>query len=98
LNTKAQIIVMPRLGTISPWSSKASDILHLCGLEKIKRIERGIIYHFDRSVTDKKAVLSVIKPDRNLAGFLRLWFHLALVDPHNAQNVQILRRLTPHSV
>jgi phosphoribosylformylglycinamidine synthase len=31
-NTKAQIIVMPRLGTISPWSSKASDILHLCGL------------------------------------------------------------------
>jgi phosphoribosylformylglycinamidine synthase len=28
-NTKAQIIVMPRLGTISPWSSKASDILHL---------------------------------------------------------------------
>jgi hypothetical protein len=38
LNTKAQIIVMPRLGTISPWSSKASDILHLCGLEKIKRI------------------------------------------------------------
>jgi phosphoribosylformylglycinamidine synthase len=60
LNTKAQIIVMPRLGTISPWSSKASDILHLCGLEKIKRIERGIIYHFDRSVTDKKAVLSVI--------------------------------------
>jgi hypothetical protein len=34
----------------------------------------------------------------NLAGFLRLWFHLALVDPHNAQNVQILRRLTPHSV
>jgi hypothetical protein len=60
LNTKAQIIVIPRLGTISPWSSKASDILHLCGLEKIKRIERGIIYHFDRSVTDKKAVLSVI--------------------------------------
>jgi phosphoribosylformylglycinamidine synthase len=46
LNTKAQIIVMPRLGTISPWSSKASDVLHLCWLEKIKRIERGIIYHW----------------------------------------------------
>jgi phosphoribosylformylglycinamidine synthase len=40
--------------------SQSCDILHLCGLEKIKRIERGIIYHFDRSVTDKKAVLSVI--------------------------------------
>lgn len=59
-NTKSQIIIIPRLGTISPWSSKASDILHLCGLTSISRIEHGIIYHFDQAITDKKAVLLVI--------------------------------------
>ena len=39
-----QLISIPRPGTISPWSSKATDIAHACGLEKIKRIERGICY------------------------------------------------------
>ena len=37
------LIVIPRLGTISPWSSKASDIIHNSGLNKITRIERGVI-------------------------------------------------------
>ena len=36
--------VLPRLGTISPWASKATDIAHNCGLYGIKRIERGIEY------------------------------------------------------
>ncbi len=36
--------VMPRAGTISPWSSKATDIAHQCGLTQIRRIERGIQY------------------------------------------------------
>jgi len=36
--------VMPRLGTRSPWSSKATDILHACGLETVERVERGIRY------------------------------------------------------
>jgi phosphoribosylformylglycinamidine synthase len=37
-------IVAPRPGTISPWSSKATDIAHTCGLTVIKRIERVIAY------------------------------------------------------
>lgn len=37
-------LVVPRLGTISPWSSKASDIAHNCGLEQVLRVERGIWY------------------------------------------------------
>jgi phosphoribosylformylglycinamidine synthase len=37
-----QYIVAPRPGTISPWSSKATDIAHICGLQQIKRIERAI--------------------------------------------------------
>lgn len=39
-----KIIVIPRLGTTSPWSSKASDIAHISGLKKVRRIERGLIY------------------------------------------------------
>ena len=33
--------VVPRLGTISPWSSKATDILAHCGMDTVRRIERG---------------------------------------------------------
>jgi phosphoribosylformylglycinamidine synthase len=38
-------LVTPRLGTISPWSSKATDIARRCGLGKVERIERGIAYY-----------------------------------------------------
>tara|TARA_B110000858_G_scaffold141288_1_gene160358 strand:- start:8357 stop:12274 length:3918 start_codon:yes stop_codon:yes gene_type:complete len=37
-------VVVPRPGTISPWSSKASDILHNCGLATIDRVERGTLF------------------------------------------------------
>ncbi|MDQ3365525.1 MAG: phosphoribosylformylglycinamidine synthase, partial [Myxococcota bacterium] len=36
--------VTPRIGTTSPWSSKATDIAHVCGLASITRIERAIEY------------------------------------------------------
>jgi phosphoribosylformylglycinamidine synthase len=38
-------LVVPRPGTISPWSSKATDIAHNSGLDKVRRIERGIAYY-----------------------------------------------------
>ncbi|MBQ8708059.1 MAG: phosphoribosylformylglycinamidine synthase [Succinivibrionaceae bacterium] len=38
-------LVTPRPGTISPWSSKATDIARNCGLEKVRRLERGIAYY-----------------------------------------------------
>jgi phosphoribosylformylglycinamidine synthase len=41
-SSTAMFLVTPRLGTISPWSSKATDIIHNCGLTKVTRIERGI--------------------------------------------------------
>jgi len=37
-------LVVPRIGTQSPWSSKATDIAHNCGLVGVRRIERGIAY------------------------------------------------------
>jgi phosphoribosylformylglycinamidine synthase len=38
-------LVVPRIGTISPWSSKATDIARQCGLAGVRRIERGTAYH-----------------------------------------------------
>jgi len=40
-------LVVPRPGTISPWSSKATDIARNCGLSSVRRLERGIAYHVD---------------------------------------------------
>ena len=39
-----RILVTPRIGTESPWSSKATDIVRVCGLTSIDRVERGTLY------------------------------------------------------
>ena len=39
------LLVVPRLGTQSPWSSKATDIAHRCGMDRVSRIERGVVFH-----------------------------------------------------
>jgi phosphoribosylformylglycinamidine synthase len=39
------ILVTPRPGTISPWSSKATDIAHNCGLSQVVRLERGLAFY-----------------------------------------------------
>ncbi len=41
------LYVVPRVGTISPWSTKATDIAHICGLNNIIRIERGIEFQVE---------------------------------------------------
>ena len=41
----SMILVTPRPGTISPWSTKATDIAHNCGLQTVLRIERGVVYY-----------------------------------------------------
>ncbi len=38
------LLVTPRLGTVSPWSSKATDIARNCGLSAVRRIERGVAW------------------------------------------------------
>ncbi len=57
-------IVTPRLGTISPWSSKATDIAHNCGLDKVARLERGIIFTLHSSAEIQEAVLLPFLHDR----------------------------------
>ncbi|WP_438482450.1 phosphoribosylformylglycinamidine synthase [Oleiharenicola lentus] len=44
------LVITPRPGTISPWSSKATDIAHICGLANIKRLERVVVYTLSLSV------------------------------------------------
>ena len=44
-DTLQRLLVIPRLGTISPWSTKATDIAQHCGLSKVMRIERGVVYY-----------------------------------------------------
>lgn len=51
--------VVPRLGTISPWSSKATEIIQRCGLQAVRRVERGMCFKFtcsNQSVTDLKRI------------------------------------------
>ncbi len=41
-----RVMVSPRPGTLSPWSSKATEILHHCGLSAVTRVERGVCFQF----------------------------------------------------
>ncbi len=53
-----QFLVIPRLGTLSPWASKATDIARHCGLPQVHRIERGVRY--------------TVVPERRLIGTQKL--------------------------
>jgi len=73
-------LVVPRPGTISPWSTKATDILRNCGLAHLGRIERGIVYYFDAESIDQgwtplvhDRMTQAILPDVNEAA--RLFEH-----------------------
>jgi phosphoribosylformylglycinamidine synthase len=58
------LVVAPRPGTISPWSSKATDIARVCGLDFIARIERGIQYELDGALTVPLTTLGTALHDR----------------------------------
>ncbi len=45
------LLVVPRFGTISPWSSKATDIARSCGLQAVNRIERGVAWYVELDST-----------------------------------------------
>jgi phosphoribosylformylglycinamidine synthase len=44
---KSLFLVIPRIGTISPWASRATDIANNCGLSSVLRIERGIAFYVE---------------------------------------------------
>ncbi len=53
-------LVVPRTGTISPWSSKATDIVHNCGLAQVQRVERGIAYRLELPETADAELLQQV--------------------------------------
>ena len=90
----ARFLVVPRLGTISPWSSKATDVARNCGLSAIRRIERGIEYTISGDIADEAALLACLH-DRMTETVLRAGqdasklFHRA--DPKPLSSVDILK-------
>jgi len=50
------VLVVPRPGTISPWSTKATDIAHNCGLADVKRIERGVAYYIQANDLSQQVI------------------------------------------
>jgi phosphoribosylformylglycinamidine synthase len=68
------LLVVPRFGTVSPWSSKATDIAHVCGLQRVRRIERGIAWYVasSRPLTDSDwAAVGALLHDRMTESVLR---------------------------
>jgi phosphoribosylformylglycinamidine synthase len=61
------ILVVPRAGTISSWSSKATDIARVCGLDAVSRIERGILHRLHSTQplgAERLAALAAVLFDR----------------------------------
>ena len=57
-----RLLVTPRLGTVSPWSSKATDIAHVCGLKAVRRLERGTAYVIEAEAPLTEAELRALGP------------------------------------
>src|ERR1043165_7260389 len=58
-----ELVVMPRCGTISPWSSKATDIARVCGLDAVRRIQRGIVWTLEtQQMLDASQLRELAKP------------------------------------
>ncbi|MBO2670323.1 phosphoribosylformylglycinamidine synthase [Shewanella algae] len=53
------LFVTPRPGTISPWSSKATDIAQNCGLKQVKRLERGLAYYVESDALSSEQLKSL---------------------------------------
>ncbi|OGT72947.1 MAG: phosphoribosylformylglycinamidine synthase [Gammaproteobacteria bacterium RIFCSPLOWO2_02_FULL_57_10] len=92
-------LVVPRPGTISPWSSKATDILQNCGLGRIKRIERGIAFRIESTQplgAAEIAILDSLLHDRMTQAVLSdLDSAVSLfqrAEPRQMQSVDILGR------
>ncbi|MDR0673931.1 MAG: phosphoribosylformylglycinamidine synthase [Zoogloeaceae bacterium] len=89
--------VTPRLGTISPWSSKATEIAQHCGLEAVERIERGILFRVtlpDALSPEARPRLAALLHDRMTESVLarledgaRLFQHVLDAKPFTAVDI-----------
>lgn len=92
------LTVVPRLGTISAWSSKATDILNSCGLSKIGRVERGVRYYFSSSEgelnPDQIAKISPLIHDRMVESVISVGQELedilSVASPQRGESFDVL--------
>ncbi len=82
------LLVVPRAGTISPWSSKATDIAQVCGLTLVRRIERGIRYELEVSQPLEPSALAQVA-----AALFDRMTEMALADP--AQAARLFEQHSP---
>lgn len=54
-------LVLPRIGTISSWSSKATDIARICGLSGVARIERAVAFHVEAREYSQAVIDSILR-------------------------------------
>jgi phosphoribosylformylglycinamidine synthase len=86
------LLVTPRLGTISPWSSKATDIARNCGFAAVKRVERAVAYHVAGKF--EKSALATRLHDRMTESVLdsidaaRALFHHVVPQPLTSVDLQ----------
>ena len=92
------LYVVPRPGTISPWSSKATDIAKACDIDAVERIERGICYalKFSGKVEEdaEKALTTLLFDRMTEAVFFDAGQVAALFETHDAAPVVIVPLLT----
>jgi phosphoribosylformylglycinamidine synthase len=88
-------LVLPRIGTISPWSSKATDIARQCGLSAVERVERGIAYYVAGGSARREEIAAAVH-DRmtetvvgDLAGAEQLFRHF---EPRPLASIDVLAR------
>ncbi len=62
-NAADSVFVVPRLGTVSPWSTQAEDIARNIGLSTLVRLERGMAFTFDTAPDFKALVASHVLHD-----------------------------------
>jgi phosphoribosylformylglycinamidine synthase len=90
------LVVVPRIGTISPWSSKATDIARNCGLAAVLRIERGVAYFLSGADPSVRGAAAALLHDRmtecvldSIAASDALFHH---VEPPPLQYVDVVGR------
>ena len=88
-----QAIIAPRIGTISPWSSKATDILQHCGFNSIIRIEMAKLCNFNALIDHSKVLESTLY-DRMMESLYKNTNDLLMLfdehKPHPEQYVSIV--------
>ena len=79
-----RLLVTPRVGTESPWSSKATDIVHVCGLTAVTRVERGTVFFIESESPAQRHAQGVRRAREILRPFRP---HRSFREPGNAPRV-----------